>query len=281
MLHEIDKKILELDLQIESISSIQKLLSEVIFGHMRPTANTSFEGLFRSRNITDIKESEINEIKSIWYPDWNLIEKSKYSYSRCSDKGQNFFYCSNFLEATIKELNPQNDNNILIGVFHTKFANTKVRSQYAGIEVLRNNPNYMTILKDYQYNSNLDKKIEEIISSKFQERINVDENYKYKLSIAFSNILLKNTEIECLKYPSVASNLKFINYGLKPSFVDKHLYCNEIFQYHVRKTKYQYILTPKKVGVINHNLYIPKESKIQWKKSCDEIDEKIIIKFNL
>lgn len=281
MTPEVEMKLLELNLQTDSISSIENLLSKNILGHTRPTMKTSFEGLFRARNITHTKDWEIFETKSIWYPDWSLIKDSKYQYNRCSDKGQNFFYCSNFLEATIKELNPKSGNKILIGIFHTKYPNIKVRSQYAGIEALRNNPNYKTKLKDFQYNSEVDKKIEEILSSKFHERVNEKENYKYKFSIAFSNILLKNAEIECLIYPSVASNLEFVNYGLKPSFVDQHLYCAEIFQYYVEKTEDKYILTPEKFGIIEHNLEIPKQSKIQWRKSSDEEDEIVQLKYSL
>lgn len=280
MSSEIENKLLELDLQTESISNIESFLSKSILGHTRPTANTLFDGLFRARNITKTEDSEILEIKSIWYPDWKFINESKYMYNRCSDKGQNFFYCSNELEATIKELNPENLDKILIGVFHTKHPNTKVRTQYAGIEALRNNIKCSEDLKNYKYYSDVDKKIEEVLSSKFQERINEEENYKYKLSIAFSNILLKNKEIECIRYPSVASNLQFVNFGIKPSFVDDNLYCALIFQYSVKKTKREYILTPEKFGEIEHNLEIPKQSKIQW-KNCSDKDKKAQIKYYL
>ena len=98
MTPEVKINLLKINLQSDSILSIENLLSKNILGHTRPTINTSFEGLFRARNITRTKDSEISETKSIWYPDWNLIEESKYQYNRCSDKGQNFFYCSNFLD---------------------------------------------------------------------------------------------------------------------------------------------------------------------------------------
>jgi hypothetical protein len=280
MTHQIDKKLQELDLKTESIEKIEKILSESILGHTRPTISTTFEGIFRARKITNANDSEIDYIKSIWHPNWKEISESEYRYNRCSDKGENFFYCSNSLETTIKELEPENGDDILIGIFYPKFATTKVRCQFAGIEELRNNIHYKTVLKNYNYYSKNDKKIEELISSKFKERVSKDESFKYKLTIAFSNILLKNKDIECLIYPSIATKFEFVNFGLKPVFVDEHLYCAEIFQYSVEKTSNEYILTPEKYGEIEHNLQTPKISEIDWKE-CRNEDKNIKKNFGL
>ena len=280
MTHDIARTLLQLNLKEESVVSIENLLSENIIGHMRPTISTSFEGLFRARKITKVKSSDLHQITSIWYPNWQLIPVEDHVYNRCSDKGKNFFYSSNYLEAVIKELNPENGDRVLIGLFHPKFPGTKVRSQYAGIESLKSNPNYRSELATYKYASENDRKIEEVLSSKFQDRVSWAESFKYKLSIAFSNILLKNEDIECIIYPSVASNLKFVNYGIKPSFVDNHLYCHGIFQYSVEKDRSGFTLTPEKFGVIEHNLEDQKNSKINW-NDCSGQDKAVIIKYSL
>lgn len=270
---------MEFDLKNESIQNIEKFFSKKILGHNRPTINIAPSGLFRARIISDIKKEDLLRTKCIWYPDWAEIDKSNYKFNRCSDKGQNFFYSSNLMETTINELNPNNGDTVLIGVFHLKFRKTKIRSQFAGIESLRNHPNHKKSLENYKYPTKKDRLFEEFISSKFQERISNGNEYLYKNSIALCNILLKNKDISCVIYPSVASNLKLVNYGLKPEFVDKFLFCTITYIFKVCKTNSEFILTPEKYGIIK-NPYEIKKSKIEWKNYKLEDKQRELIKFS-
>ena len=197
--------------------------------------------------------------------------------NRCSDIGKNFFYSSNYLEATIKELNPNNDDLIMIGIFHKKFWDIKIRSQYAGIETLKKNPARNSELNTYKYVNKTDELIEKFISSKFQERIENGQEYKYKASIAFSNILLKNDGIDCIIYPSVASNLEFENYGIKAKFVDEHLYCDKVYVYRVIKNSTEFELIPIRFGNrVLIDKITPKNSVIEWEENSDSDRNKTI-----
>ncbi len=113
----------------------------------------------------------------------------------------------------------------MIGIFHKKFQETKIRSQFAGIDALKTNSDKNSELTNYEYPSKNDELIEKYISLKFQEKIEKGKEYKYKPSIAFSNILLKDDEINCIIYPSIATELKYVNYGITAKFVDDFLYC--------------------------------------------------------
>ena len=154
-------------------------------------------------------------------------------------------------------------------------------SQYVGIEALKKNPKENLELKYYKYKSENDKKIEEYISSKFQDKVAKGEEYKYKPSIAFSNILLKNDGIDCLIYPSVASDLESVNYGIKANFVDEFLYCQSIYIYTIKKRRNEFKLIPNKYGKrIVFDEKDAKNSKIEWEENT-ESEKKQTIKYYL
>ncbi len=281
MTHQIQKELDRMNMETVSITEVEKLFSEHILGHNRPTINISTEGLFRARNVTGKDVAELATTASIWYPDFSAIEENYHRFNRCSTKGQNFFYASNFLGTTIFELNPKDEDLILVGVFHKRNPNFKFRSQFAGIEALRKNPNHKTSLETYQYPSGNDKTIEKYISAKFQEYVADHETYKYKPSIAFSNILLKNLGYSCIIYPSVASNLEYVNYGIKPEYVDEFLFCRSTYLYKIRRNESQFELIPVQYGkriILNNKK--PKNSIIEWAENS-EADKKKTIQYSL
>lgn len=277
MTSQVEKEIAKFDLKTKSVEEIEKFFSEKILGHSRVTTDNQFEGLFRARIITNTSEKELEQTKCIWYPNWAEIDESKHQFNRCSDKGQNFFYGSNYLGATIKELDPKHNDLIIVGIFTLINPKTKLTSQYAGIETLKTNPNYNSLLKDFEFKNLNDKVIEKFIASKFQERISKNESYKYKLSIAFSNILLKNSNISCIIYPSVASNLEYANYGIKPEYIDSFFACKSLYMYRVEKNETEITIIPEKYAhKIIHNNQNSKNSKIEWKENSEE--EKLLVK---
>lgn len=281
MTNNLEEKLTDFDFQNSSVKEIEQLFSQEILRHTRPTINISPDGLFRARIITNTKDEDIQTTKSIWYPNFEEIPSKYHQLNRCSNIGQNFFYSSNYLGAVIKELNPVDGDLVMIGIFHKKFSDTKIHSQYAGIEALKTNPKENTELKDYKYVSENDKLIEKYISSKFQERIEKGEEYKYKSSIAFSNILLKNEDINCIIYPSVASDLKSVNYGIKAKFVDDFLFCKSTYVYSIKKNLTEFELIPEKYGkkiILDTN--DAKNSIIEWMRNTNS-EKKQTIKYSL
>lgn len=281
MTQKLKDKIADIDFQNSPLKEIEKLFSKEILGHTRPTINISPNGLFRARIVTNTKEEDIQTTKSIWYPNFVEIDKKYHRLNRCNDVGQNFFYSSNYLGTVIKELNPKEDDLVMIGIFQAKFPETKIRSQFAGIEALKTIPKQNSKLKNYRYISESDKLIEEYISSKFQERVDDGEEYKYKSSVAFSNILLKNEDINCIIYPSVATDLKSVNYGIKANFVDEFLYCQSTYIYTIKKNGTEFELILEKYGRnIIFDQKEPKNSIIEWMEST-ETDKQHKIKYSI
>ena len=52
--------------------------------------------------------------------------------------------------------------------------------------------------------------------------VNHNESWKYKISIAITNILLQHNDINGLLYPSIAANRRGANILLKPDYADTH-----------------------------------------------------------
>jgi hypothetical protein len=271
-----NKEIAKFDLKNVSIDEIEQFISKSILGHSRPTMEiaTTF---FRARIINDSKEEDLQTVKCIYYPDWSEINPKQYRFGRCNDKGQNFFYASNYLGTTIKELNPKHNDLVLIGVFEKKHEDIKIPCQFAGIETLKLNSHRNSLIKDYVYANNSDVLTEEFMASKFKEKILPQNDFQYKLTIAFTNILLKNDNIGGLIYPSVASEFEYANYGIKVNYVDHLLYCKSIYMYRIKKSDTEYKLIPEKYGVnIMHNPSINKASIIEWKVNSEEEKERVI-----
>ena len=89
----------------------------------------------------------------------------------------------------------------------------------------------------------------------FKKKIEKNKAYQYKISIAMTTILLKNEDLNCIKYPSIANDEKMFNYGINPMFVDEHLFCKDVYVYCVTIIDSHLILVP-----IAHALGLSPES---------------------
>lgn len=271
---------IELDLKSLSVKDIQARISKYIIGHSRPQREISPEAFFRTRIITSCNPYDLKTTAAIWYPDRDLIGKENHGQGRCNEKGQNFFYCSNSLEATIHELRPKNQDLILIGHFKIMDQQTVLKSQFAGIEVLRKSGSHVEAFKKFDYIKPSDKEFEEFIAAKFQEIISEEEEYKYKLTNAISNILINDGQYDCLIYPSVAGNYEFENYGIRSDFVDDHMCCYHQHIYRVIRSERHYHLSPVAYGVVHPNMEVLKYSKVTWKK-IKEFSESNILEYKI
>ena len=248
----------------QEISRLEEEYSNRILGHTRPRMNLHFEGLFRSRIIEEKDIINIKTVAEIWYYDQLQLYYKKRSYGRCHSKDENFFYSSNSLEATILELQPKDKNIILSGVFKLRSNRNPPIAVFAGIECLKGITEYNVGLEKYTYAKEIDREFEHEIAERFQTQITNSNRDEYYHTIALTHILLKNSEHQCIIYPSVASNYRLVNYGFKSAFVDENLYCEDIGVFLVEKSQSFYILKPVLWGNIIQNQNVPKDSNIQW-----------------
>ncbi|WP_430814002.1 hypothetical protein [Carboxylicivirga sp. RSCT41] len=262
--------LLNTEYELIPINDLINIFSQSINGHTRPRLNNfSSEGFFRARKINGVSEKELGKAESIWYPDWNKIERKYHTYNRCSNKGENFFYSSNSLEAVISEMNPKHGDKLLIGIFKLAKPGMAFLAQLAGIERLRMTLECQSALKDYKFQTEKDRGFEDLISNFYTRRVSKESDYKP--SIAFTKMLLKNEDYKCLIYPSVAADYRFVNFGIKPEFVDNCLRCRGAYIYNVERTEESITLEPDRFTIrVYENSNEPKNSKFEWKKNTNE-----------
>ncbi|HBF21973.1 MAG: hypothetical protein CMI36_12540 [Owenweeksia sp.] len=272
-------KLIRYNIETCSIGELESFFSKEILSHTRPTTElNTFEGLFRSRIIKEEDIEKIKSVKQIWYRDQSVIKLEEQKFGRCNDKGQNFFYSSNTVEATIKELRPTNREYLLIGEFKCRTNSIPPKCHFAGIEILRKSDMWKHLLGNYAYENQFDREIEKFISSCFHRPIDKGREFEYKYTIAFTNILLKNQETSGLVYPSVASSLKLINYGFKPQYVDDNLYCSNVWIYRYLSDGKNISLKPLKYAEIEEGQGESKNSKLEF-HDTPNIGKKIL-KYN-
>lgn len=227
-----------------TIVEIEEIFSKYFINHTRPVIDFNIESLYRARVLDDSDMDEkMKSTSDISYPKWETIDKKCYIYNRCSDKGQNFFYGSNSFETIVREVKAKDNKLLVVGSFHFKDINNFFKAQIVNLD-LDKEINNNSSLKDFRFEEKKDINFDNLIYNIFKEKVEKDYEDYYKISIAISNILLKNQDINCLKYPSVANNNKMYNYGIKPEFVDKYLFCKDVYVFRVNILSNKLVLTP-------------------------------------
>ena len=118
---------------------------------------------------------------------------------------------------------------------------------------------------DYEKNILIDK----FLSDQFQIIVNENESWKYKLTIAISQILLSNPETDGLLYPSISSNSKGANLVLKTTIVDEKLVIGRAGIYQVvDKTKFEGI-TVRLIQVPTQTI-VKELISIKWRLPTDQ-----------
>lgn len=258
--------------ELKELSELKEYYGNYFLLHTRPMISSSPEVLFRAR-VIDKKEymdcqKEFPNVSSIWYREWKNVPKKEWDYNRCSTKGQNFFYASNSLEvATVESVKP-NSEFLLIGEFKL-IVGEKIRCQLINVETLKEIKGF-ELLNEFNFGMGNNKVIEEKISKCFTVNIeklnsNVTKFDYYKDTISISDILLKGPIQDAIIYPSVKSKKNFLNYGIKPQFVDANMFCANIYLYRIIWSDNRITLLPRKYGEINREFSLAKEWPIVWK----------------
>tara|TARA_R110001592_G_scaffold262565_1_gene527666 strand:+ start:52046 stop:52867 length:822 start_codon:yes stop_codon:yes gene_type:complete len=255
----------------QALDELHAYYADAIIGHNRPmTWLNNFEGIFRSRVISASEIPTINSVSSIWYRDQSFLDFESQTIGRCHFYGESLFYGSNSLEATVHELNPKDGDFLLVGDFAPKKDAEIATCQFAGIPLLRQNPNFRELMSKYEFPTSRDEQIEKQITTFFTKRADSETLEEYLHTIAFTKILLHGENMDAIAYPSVGSKLRLINFGLKAEYVDKNLFCRAVSLFKVKKHEHKYHLDLLRVGVVEQNRNRPKDSIIKWKFIWDD-----------
>lgn len=219
-----------LDLEVPSIDEIKKQINNIILGHLRITYQINPEGLTRGRK--NLNNEIFTSSKDLWYPDWDKIPKENHRLNRCSDMGEKILYTATETDTTICELQLKKGEIFTLADFFPKSEKLNAIVQVIGINELSKSQDkykrlfgtHFTKLKNdapNEYEKNL--LIDNFLSDLFQTEVSPEQPWKYKLTIAISQILLSNPETDGLIYPSISSGSQGANIALKPGVVDQNL----------------------------------------------------------
>jgi hypothetical protein len=251
-----------LNLKELSIEEIKEKIHDIILGHLRITYSINPEGLTRGRK--NINNQIFTNKDELWYPNWDKIEKEKHQLNRCSDLGEKILYTSSETDTIICELQLEKGEFFTIVDFVPKSEKLNAIVQVIGInELSKSQEKFKKLFNEHfsklktdapkEYEKNI--LIDNFLSTQFQIKVAPYESWKYKLTIAISQILLSNPETDGLLYPSISSNSKGANIVLKPEIVDKNLRI-------VRAGLFQVVDKTKEEGLTVRLIQVPAEQYV-------------------
>jgi hypothetical protein len=219
-----------LNLEGFSIDAIKTEIHNIILGHLRIIYLVNPQGLVRGRK--NINRRLFFNKKDLWYPNWDDIPKELHCLNRCNDAGDKMLYTATETDTTICELQLNKGDIFTLAHLYPKKDKLNAKVQVIGIKELSRsqskyeklfNEHYLKLKKDapIEYEKNI--LVDDFLSEHFQIKVGSNETWKYKITIAISQILLSNTDTVGLIYPSISTNAKGANIILKPDFVDNNL----------------------------------------------------------
>lgn len=224
------KSFLDNDLKSDSIYEIESKIGKIINGHLRITYKVNPQALIRGRKNYNGEVFTTN--KDLEHPRWDEIPKEKHKIGRCNDKGESIFYASTETDTTICELQLENNEFFTLGEFISREPKLDAICQVIGVRDLSKSrktykklfeQHYLKLKKDSpdDYEKNL--LIDEFLTNQFTQIVSDSDEWKYKVTIAVTHILLSNPDTDGLIYPSIAANAKGVNYALRPKIVEANL----------------------------------------------------------
>lgn len=211
----------------------------------------TFGGLYRGRKHNNILGS-FREGKLYPFENenefWNKPKSNVDAYGRCNDLQQSLFYCSNEFEVIFAELRPKAKDFITIANFKniiyddSKGRKYGLRIKPIGIEYLRKQ-DIKSCIDKIVAESRTDEliKFDNILDELFHEIVPIEEQDKYKTTIAVSKIMLTDLiypkgmrkEMHGIIYSSIARKMNGINIVLKPKTANNYFYIENIQTFEV------------------------------------------------
>lgn len=163
-------------------------------------------------------------LSDIIYPPSNSIR----CYGRANDIGEQLFYAANSRNVAFYELSAKVGDHIAIGTWKST---TRMILNHVGFtaeckDVLNSDRKLESIYKFVTNMNNfgeLNNYLHSYLASKFTTIVNTGEEWKYKISIAISNIFLTGDIINGLMYPTLAMLGNADNVVLKPAYFLKYM----------------------------------------------------------
>ncbi|CAM2790585.1 RES domain-containing protein [Flavobacterium succinicans] len=222
-----------IDSKQKDISTLKEEISQIMLDKRYTTdifTTFTFNGFYRARKHNNVKGNFvdgtlfefINE-KEFWNPP---IEFAK--LGRCNNDGESMFYCSGDFITAVLEVKPEVGDYITIANFSNFYTDSvpQFRINPIGKTYLVKIPNLQNLFDGYILDES-QYEIENFLDKLFHQDVDDNELYKYKLSVAVSQIFMTDgthrkkslIQTDGLLYPSIIRNQKSYCFALKPWWV--------------------------------------------------------------
>ncbi|MHA8060483.1 hypothetical protein PQG22_04285 [Aquirufa beregesia] len=169
---------------------------------------------------------------------WNPPAKSIHTFGRCNDIGKSLLYCSTSWETAISEVRPAKGDYLSMAIYHIKEPGLGSRISPIGIQYLSQIPSLVNMFEKYKPSPKEEIiKMDEFLDELFHLEVSDEKKYKYKLSIAVTNCLMKDIKtdntflaMQGIMYSSIIRNKKSFNLLLEP------IHAREIYELHQVQT---------------------------------------------
>lgn len=214
------EKIESTDLITVSIDELEELLKPLFIGYKVNVPNFD-KGIYLYRGRICSKP---NNIKEVSYPHPTKIK----SYGRLNNIGDSIFYGATARSVPFFELDATVGDTLALSVWKST---EKMLLNHIGFtgecsSLLNSNRDLNRIydfVKKMNNFSNLNNLVHSYLASKFTQKINAGEEYKYKLTIAIGRKLMMGDFFVGILYPTIAMSGNADNIAIKTDFADSKI----------------------------------------------------------
>jgi len=222
-LNKILSDLTNLDLRNTKYSSIYQIIDEIFTDIVCQIISCPITTIFRARKN---KMNSFSKINQLIFPQPYLLKK----YSRLTKPHYPVLYASSAFDIAVFEVQPELDDIITVIKFEldSKYKNLQTYEIGVRQNFFHNVPHVLQYKGDIEYSQEYKEivnRIESFFIEQFSAIIKENEEYKYKITAAISEMLfLRNDFAECLMYPSIAYNAEGLNVGIKSEiFLTKYI----------------------------------------------------------
>jgi RES domain len=226
-IHDSIESVESTDLSSTTADALLPKIKRVVEGYAWFTQTMKLKVAYRARILTNAPQ----HISDIWYPPAHKIKK----IGRCNDIGESIFYCSEDQGTAILELRPTNGTSLAI--LQMLPAQQDTGPKVFEIAIAENNTDQLSDQKvrekylikfGFKDNSNAEMNFEKLhlirnfFVKHFTRIVEPSREFNYAISLAIAK-LHRDTKMDGLWYPSIASGLKGNNLALTPTAADRFL----------------------------------------------------------
>ncbi len=271
-----------------SIDQLREMIAEIIDQCPLQPRPLRLSGVYRARK--NCTTQIFTNASDLWYPPSSVIK----TYGRLNNVGQSLFYAAMGAETAFHELRPKIGEVITVLIARTKDDYALMeRVPFVGIErsrsealhhlrdedIFRTSTKFRQQLGDNNYKKWL--LIDDYLSFILGKEVLDSEDYLYKPSVAFANLLFSYPKLDAINYPSVLTQNHGINICMLPEKADFYFKPSEVWMIKVDGEDVHPVTKEKlpRIIFLRRSKHISPEGNIEWMQEGEGLTQEEIRRF--